>query len=443
MGGFVIQAKDLGPSYGSGAFVLSEQGIEFLADTEPESIPNIPESEILDKSKASTLTKIIVCLQALWFCIQCIARLSQGASISFLELNVLGHCLCAFATYAIWWKKPTDVSQPTSMSVSDVLREYADVVYLFSGRPGALPTFPTVPGMRSSARASATSFNTMDSSWTPHDPQSYEIVTNKVLFGDLLRSRITGEHCFAKEYKGRLGYILKLQFHSSFWVTYTLSSHDKKRQIALESTNDVPRIVFDLTPVMAERLERTSRSRYRWGLRRTSGHRIKNWSLSSDAVDNAMEFAEPLSSITLVIVALVYGGLHLLAWNAPFHTRVEETLWKISGISVASIGPMSFAYMGLLSVTEMFFRHTRGKWHSRRSRHWFPSRTKHQSKFSQFLNVSEDIVVKIIQVLGVSYLLFYSFTRVYLVVECFIEVAYLPDSAFTTPVFTRYIPHLG
>jgi len=186
----VIQAKDLGPSYGSGAFVLSEQGIEFLADTEPESIPNIPESEILDKSKASTLTKIIVCLQALWFCIQCIARLSQGASISFLELNVLGHCLCAFATYAIWWKKPTDVSQPTSMSVSDVLREYADVVYLFSGRPGALPTFPTVPGMRSSARASATSFNTMDSSWTPHDPQSYEIVTNKVLFGDLLRSRM-------------------------------------------------------------------------------------------------------------------------------------------------------------------------------------------------------------------------------------------------------------
>lgn len=161
---------------------------------------------------------------------------------------------------------------------------------------------------------------------------------------------------------------MKLQFHSSFWVTYTLSSHDKKRQIALESTNDVPRIVFDLTPVMAERLERTSRSRYRWGLRRTSGHRIKNWSLSSDAVDNAMEFAEPLSSITLVIVALVYGGLHLLAWNAPFHTRVEETLWKISGISVASIGPMSFAYVGLLSVTEMFFRHTRGKWHSRRSR---------------------------------------------------------------------------
>ena len=191
---------------------------------------------------------------------------------------------------------------------------------------------------------------------------------------------------------------------------------------------------------MAERLERTAKSRYRWGLPRTSGHRIKNWSLSSDAVDHAIQFAEPLSSITLVIVALVYGGLHLLAWNAPFHTRVEETLWKISGIFVASIGPMSIAYAGLLSVTDKLFRHIDRLWLSGR---WATSRTRERPKVIEFLNVSEDIIEKITQFLGVSYLLFYLFARVYLVVECFIEVAYLPDSAFTTPVFTRYIPHLG
>ncbi|TIA30028.1 hypothetical protein D6C78_09845 [Aureobasidium pullulans] len=420
MGGFVIQAKDLGPSYGTGAFVLSEQGIEFLADTEPESIPNIPESEILDKSKASTLTKIIVCLQALWFCIQCIARLSQGASISFLELNVLGHCLCAFATYAIWWEKPTDVSQPTSLSVSDGLREYADVVYLFSGRPGALPTFPTVPGMRSSVRASG-----YNSNWAiPHDPQLFESITNKVLFGDLLRSRITGEHCLVKIRKGRLCYVLGLLFHSSFWIEYALSSHDEKRQSFFENP-DVPQIIFDLETAMAERLESTSKSRYQIGSYKTSSHRIRNWSLSGVSITNAVVFNEPLSSITLLIVALVYGGLHLLAWNAPFHTRIEETLWKISGISVASIGPMSIAFAGSLSVTDKLFRHIG------------PRPIRHCSL------ISEDTVEKIIQFLGVSYLLFYLFARVYLVVECFIEVAYLPDSAFTTPVFTRYIPHFG
>ncbi|THZ14697.1 hypothetical protein D6C91_07176 [Aureobasidium pullulans] len=439
MGGFVIQAKDLGPSYGTGAFVLSEQGIDFLRKAEPESIPNIPESEVLDKSKASTLTKTIVCLQALWFCIQCIARLSQGASISFLELNVLGHCLCAFATYAIWWKKPTDISQPTSLSVSNGLREWVDAVYLFSGRPGALPIFPTVHGMRSSARVS----DMMDSAWTSHDPQSYGIITNKVLFGDLLRSRITGEHCFVKRHRSRLLYVLKLQFHSSFWITYTLSSHDKKRRITLENP-DVPQVIFDLETTMAGRLERTCKSRYRhYGSYETSSHRhrIRNWSLSEVSFENAVAFKEPLSSITFVIVAIVYGGLHLLAWNAPFHTRIEETLWKISGISVASIGPMSIAHAGSLSVTNKLFNYIHF-WHIR---HWNSpeTRSRHPSKVIQFLYVSKDMVVLIIQFLGVSYLLFYLFARVYLVIECFIEVAYLPDSAFATPVFTRYIPHFG
>lgn len=193
MGGFVIQARDLGSNYGTGDFVLSGRGIDFLARTEPESVPNISESEVLDKSKASTLTKTIVCLQALWFCIQCIARLSQGASISFLELNVLGHCLCVFATYAMWWKKPTDVNGPTDLFDSNGLREYTDVVYLFSGRSGALPTFPTVPGIWSSVRAWA-GYEDRDyddaTDWAPHDPQLYETITNKVLFGDLLRPRM-------------------------------------------------------------------------------------------------------------------------------------------------------------------------------------------------------------------------------------------------------------
>ncbi|THV71660.1 hypothetical protein D6D29_09577 [Aureobasidium pullulans] len=424
MGGFVIQAKDLGPSYGTGAFVLSEEGIEFLAKTEPESIPNIPESEILDKSKVSTLAKTIVCLQTLWFCIQCIARLSQGASISFLELNVLGHCLCAFATYAIWWKKPTDVSQPTSLSVSDGLREYADVVYLFSGRPGALPTFPTVPGMWSSARPVEYIDDDQDDSWTNHDPNLYEAITNKVLLGDLLPSRITEIYCFVKEQNGRLRYILWFQFHSSFWIRYTLSSHDKKRQSVLGSTDTVPRIIFDLTPAMAERLERTSKSRYRIEPPKTSSHRIKNWSLSPDSVRDAINFTEPLSFISLSIVALVYGGLHLLAWNAPFNTTVEAILWKISGISVASIGPASAIFVGCVSVID----HPPASSPSIRGALW----------------LILGIILWTIGFLFIGgYILLYLFARVYLVVECFIEVAYLPDSAFTTPVFTRYIPHFG
>lgn len=154
-------------------------------------------------------------------------------------------------------------------------------------------------------------------------------------------------------------YILKLQFHSSFWITYRLSSHDKKRQNALESTDNAPRIVFDLTPVMAERLEQTSKSRYRLRSQTTSSHRIKNRSISSASVGDAVQFEEPLSSITLSVVALVYGRLRLLAWNAPFNTRIEGILWKISGISVASVGPVSIFYTSWHCVLARYLRYHR------------------------------------------------------------------------------------
>lgn len=184
---------------------------------------------------------------------------------------------------------------------------------------------------------------------------------------------------------------------------------------------------------MAERLEQTSKSRYRLRSQTTSSERIRNWSLSSDSVENAIQFEEPLSSISLSVVAFVYGGLHLLDWSAPFHTRTEEIPWKISGISIASIGLVSISYTILVSA-EDYDRFIRSRVRTRRIDY---------DKCIDLHRLIELIFHMVVKLLGGSYLLLYLFARVYLVVECFIEVAYLPDSAFTTPVFTRYIPHFG
>jgi len=124
-------------------------------------------------------------------------------------------------------------------------------------------------------------------------------------------------------------------------------------------------------------------------------------------------------------VALVYGGLHLFAWNAPFHTRIEELLWKISGIVVASIGPVLIpTWRGYIYAYNRWFR-------------------RHDRTRKELIELIGRIFQMMVGLLFGSYLLSYLLARVYLVVECFIEVAYLPDSAFTTPVFTRYIPHFG
>ena len=36
--------------------------------------------------------------------------------LSLLELNTLGHALCALLIYMLWWEKPLDVDYPTILS---------------------------------------------------------------------------------------------------------------------------------------------------------------------------------------------------------------------------------------------------------------------------------------------------------------------------------------
>ena len=62
-----------------------------LLKNKPTLVPNISETDILDKSKASALAKTFVCLQALWFCAQCITRLAQRLPISLLEVSLRYH----------------------------------------------------------------------------------------------------------------------------------------------------------------------------------------------------------------------------------------------------------------------------------------------------------------------------------------------------------------
>jgi len=54
---------------------LTESGVLFLAKYCPEVLPDLSCEQINDQSKANGLTKSLICLQALWFCVQCVAWL--------------------------------------------------------------------------------------------------------------------------------------------------------------------------------------------------------------------------------------------------------------------------------------------------------------------------------------------------------------------------------
>jgi hypothetical protein len=86
---------------------------------------------LADKTKASNLVKTLVCLQALWFCVQYIVRFAQGLPVSSLALSVFGHAICALLMYLLWLDKPLDIGEPTVLS-GNMARELCALMYMRS-----------------------------------------------------------------------------------------------------------------------------------------------------------------------------------------------------------------------------------------------------------------------------------------------------------------------
>jgi len=76
------------------------------------ALPRLTTAQINDKSKANWLAKCLVCIQATWMLVQCVARKIAGLPVTLLELNTVMHVICALLMYFLWLHKPLDVSVP-------------------------------------------------------------------------------------------------------------------------------------------------------------------------------------------------------------------------------------------------------------------------------------------------------------------------------------------
>ena len=65
---------------------------------------DIPSAMISDKSKTNLLGKGLVCMQVIWFVIQCVARKTARYPLVLLEIHTMVHVVCALLMYVLWWK---------------------------------------------------------------------------------------------------------------------------------------------------------------------------------------------------------------------------------------------------------------------------------------------------------------------------------------------------
>src|ERR1700761_6026954 len=100
---------------------ITPLGVVFLTKHAPEVLPDLTRDQIEDKSKASVIAKTIVCVQALWFCLQCVARVAEALPFSLLEVITFAHAAFTLVTYYLWWCKPLDISQPPLVQADSIL----------------------------------------------------------------------------------------------------------------------------------------------------------------------------------------------------------------------------------------------------------------------------------------------------------------------------------
>lgn len=124
--------------------------------------------------------------------------------------------------------------------------------------------------------------------------------------------------------------------------------------------------------------------------------------------------------IVFAMIGSAYGGLHLLAWDAPFRTYAEQFLWRFSSLIIALTGVMVPASSIFWKIQEIAMS---GLW----------------EKVFLWLGRAYKLLYFVTVTI---FIMAYPLARTYLVVECFINLAYLPSAAYQLPIWSAYIPHV-
>ena len=128
MGGFVLVSGLRGGEELPNSFrgrVTSQGAIELAR---VGLLPKVSLKLIEDQSKSDKLAKVLVCLQASWMVIQCIARVARSIPLTLLEVHTLVNATCAFFMYLLWFRKPQDVMGPTEVKVNaEMLKTLQDI----------------------------------------------------------------------------------------------------------------------------------------------------------------------------------------------------------------------------------------------------------------------------------------------------------------------------
>ena len=450
MGGFAFDAGNrpdhLPLPQGRSRLTLSSEGLTFLAEKEPQLIPDISEQELSDKSKSNGLAKFLVCTQAIWFCVQFIWRLADLLPVTLLELNTFAHCLCALTVYALWWNKPFDVEEPTLIPAFDgTARGICAAMCMRSSIGRRIPSPRRVSekdvlssGILGIGNENASMHDHDDGrSESPERLHKSESTTSKATTAvsqDSLDTTLALEleqmehgHIYRRTIHGKI-------LHDALDFLHLNDGNQSMLQVPSgETLIQIPRETLRLCSEARDAMQQ-----YRLfsdGEQKTKNDTDKNrpgrpdvewlWTHSSNSpVGILLQYKDTWRAILWAFLFFFfYGGFHMLAWESPFHTDIEDKLWKISALSLVVI-PVLLGIIASFPIT--------------------PSIQPWELPFhSGWVLVLNGLYWTVYVPLVICMLALWITCRVYIVVESFLSLPYASASTFVQPSWPAHFPHIG
>ncbi|KAI7270359.1 hypothetical protein KC345_g7460 [Hortaea werneckii] len=347
-GGLTITHRDSGLAH----LTLSPNMIYRLCDQDPECLRHIREPEIVDRSKVSWIAKAIVCGQSLWFCSQCISRVSMDLAITLLELNTFIHCISACCIYLCWWHKPYDVASHTIINSS--ICEY-EARISFQRRREWFPWLPLVFHVFS--RKATIAFR------DPETNTHKRFMTHDLIPCEDRDVRTLSQDTYDKEWKAQLfnTWGLPLISRRSF-----RQMHDNSLKVFVGE--NIPDTGFSV---------QSNASTDQHGYILLSPRSLEDWKYlweQHQRSDDLRQYAEatfdtrlglllqkrrqnidlsafwPQDLLYSLATFTVYGAVHLGAWNYRFTTRQEGQVWRACAVYATAFIPVLLGVFGVLVI---------------------------------------------------------------------------------------------
>lgn len=433
-------------------------------------MPDVCEDELKDKSKGNSLTKLLACVQAAWFCASCLARVAQRLPLSLLELNTFAHAFCTVIVYAIWWKKPLDVERPLLIKQDRVrpLLAYMWMASKTSAQPNRKRQGDTSYEVGRDPEFEAIMYNkTCQKTSSATNEVRQERTSNASADVSIITVNTT---CCCP------GTNFYVNGASTRWtVRATTSWGDEYSSHTYSHTYNEP-AVFKLSPADVRRWQLGQEALEKYSLNKpmkdqdlvtvkTVPEMFRFESKWSGNDPTKGEFFRPWTALGFSTLAACYGGLHALAWNARFPSKRQRKLWRISAIVIASPATL-FLLLVLFAIFIQYLSSLLALILRMRNRNLAPlpvtassppnteprpititSPTKDLGKARKNNKCRWDVPLEVLSGLASiavasAVMVLYLPARAYIVCESFRMVFFLPPEAFRTTSWSQYFPHI-